>query len=399
MINVRLFATAYLLASPWVLQSQTTVTLDKLSDCNGLQQSVAVLLKPPSKRCRDGRGPIESNLMSQFRMGPSTQVCLLIDSPPQLSAFTCIQTSGGKGDELTCFRAMSARALDDYVSRYDSVYSDKVARYEKLAKTCSVSNGHFASVERDLYPPPFNAIAKPRFGFAIGVDTSSKMHGEAYHGFADVDPDLTAAPKAIEIFDVFQTDQLTQVEPDVSTESANAFEINTEDVEAAARADAAWLRSQTHNPSVAKVRLLTLKYRGKKDVEISKRRSNLEEWQDGIVSVLKDAGFRDFNDHDGPPPNFDSLREMIIKYSPIANRKFTDDSLGPHIVGITTDNQRCLEFATVFVLEPVEGVKSDYGGFFVQIAGTGDCRGEQESSGVLSEERFNDIVEYLKGAL
>lgn len=399
MIKARLFATACLLASPWMLQSQTTVTLDKLSDCDGLEQSVSVLLKPASKRCRADRGPIENRLISQFRTNPNTQVCLLTDPPPQLSGFTCIRTSGVNADELTCFRPIAAHALDDYVNRFDSIYSDKVARYEKQSKVCSVGNGHFATVERELYPKPFESIAKPRFGFAIGIDTSSKLRGEAYHGFADVDPDVTAATKAIEIFDVFQTDQFTPPEPDVSTETANAFEINTEDVEAAAKADAAWLHSQTHNPSVAKVRLFTLKYTGKKDVELSKRRSNLEEWQDGIASVLKDAGFRDYNESDGGVPNFDSLREMIIKYSPIANRKFTDDSLGPHIVGLTTDNQRCLEFATVFLLEPVEGVKSDYGGFFVQIAGTGDCRGEQGSSGVLSEERFADIVQYLKGAL
>jgi hypothetical protein len=398
MMNTRLLAITCLLVSPW-MPAQTTITLDKLSDCDGLQQSVALLLKSPSKRCRVDPGLIESKLISQFRMNPHTQACLLMDSPPQLSGFSCIRTSGTNADGLTCFRPIAARALDDYVNRYDSVYSDKVARYEKLAKMCPVSNGHFASVESDLYPRPFQSIAKPRFGFAIGIDTSPKLRGEAYHGFADVDPDITSSPKAIEIFDVFQTDQLTQPEPDVSTESANTFEINTQDVEAAARADAAWLHSQTHNPSIAKVRLFTLKYTGRKDVEFSKRRSNLEEWQDGIASVLKDAGFREYNESDGGVPNFDSLREMIIKNSPIANRKFNDDSLGPHIIGLTTDNQRCLEFATVFVLEPVEDVKSDYGGFFVQIAGTGDCRREQGSSGVLSEERFDDIVQYLKGAL
>jgi hypothetical protein len=388
-----------LLVSPCMLQSQTTVPLDKLSDCDGLKQSVALLLKPPSNRCRPERGPIENRLVSQFRMNPNSQVCLLIDPPPQLSGFTCLRTSGRNADELTCFRPTAARALDDYVNRFDAVYSEKAAQYEKATKACSVGNGHFSSVERDVFPRPFEPVAKPRFGFVIGIDTSSKLHGEAYHGFADVDPDIAAAPKAIEIFDVFQTDQLTQPEPDVSTEKANAFEINSEDVEAVSSASAAWLHSQTHKPSIAKVRLFTLKYKGRKDIEVSTRRSNLEEWEEGIVSVLKDAGFRDYNESDGGVPNFDSLREMIIKNSPIANRKFTDDSLGPHIFGLTTDNQRCLEFAVVYLLEPVEDVKSDYGGFFVQIAGTGDCRGEQGSSGVLSEERFDDIVQYLKGAL
>jgi hypothetical protein len=399
MTTARLFAAACLLATPGILLSQTTVTLDKLSDCKGLEQTVAVLQRSVSRHCRSYSGPIESRLMSQFRTVPNMQSCILDDSLPQLSGFTCIRTGATNADELTCFRAIGAGALDDYVNRYDSVYSEKVAQYEKSTKACPVGNGHFASVERDLFPRPFEAIAKPRFGFAIGIDTSSKMHGEAYHGFADVDPDLTRVPKAIEIFDIFQTDQLAKVERDVSTEDANSFKIETEDMEAAGRATAAWLRSQTGSPSIGKVRLITLKYQGKKDVEVSTRRSNLEEWQDGIVSALKDAGFREFNESDGNPPDFDRLREMIIKNSPIANRKFTDDSLGPHIAGVTTDNRRCIEFATVMVLEPVAGVKSDYGGFFVQIAGFGDCRGEQSSSGVLSEERFNDVIEYLKGQL
>jgi hypothetical protein len=399
MMKVRLFAAACLLAQPWTLHSQSTVPLDKLADCKGLEQSVAVLRTSPSRRCRDAGGPIESRLISQFRMGPSTQICLLIDPPPQLSGFTCVRTSGSNAAGLTCFRAIDRSALDDYKKRFAPVYSDKVARYEKSAKACSVGNGHFAVVESELYPPQFASIAKPRFGFAIGIDTNSTMRGEAYHGFADVDPVLTPAPKAIEIFDVFQTDQIVLPEPDVSTESANVFEIKTENMDAAGRAAAAWLQSQTHNPSVGKVRLFTLKYKGKKDVEFSKRQSDLEEWQDGIISVLKDAGFRDFNEDDGPPPNFDSMREMLIRNSPIANRKFNDDSVGPRVVGLTTDNKRCLEFATVFVLEPVEDVKSDYGGFFVQIAGTGDCRKSQGSSGVLSEGRFDDIIEYLKGTL
>jgi hypothetical protein len=398
MTAVRMLAAASVLASPEILQSQSTVTLDKLSDCEGLQQAVALLQEPPSRRCRGYEGPIENKLMTQYRTVPNMQSCILVDSPPQLSSFTCIRISARSVEELTCFHAISARALDDYISRYNSVYDDKVAKYEKSAKACSVGNGHFASVERNLFPSSFDVIAKPRFGFAIGIDSSSNMHGYAYHGFADVDPDLTSVPKAIEIFDVFQTDHIEQIERDVATEDANSFKIETEDVEAASRAAAAWLHGQTGRPALANVRLITLKYVGKKDVGISERRSNLDKLQDGIVSVLKDAGFREFNEDDGGSPDYDSLRKLMIKNSAFANRKFTDDSLG-QIAGLTTDNRRCLEFAIVFVLEPIEDVKSDYGGFFVQIAGVGDCRGEQTSSGVLSEERFNDVIEYLKGQL
>jgi hypothetical protein len=395
--TARLFAAACVLASPDILQSQTSVTLDKLSDCEGLGQTVALLQRAPSRRCRNYSGAIENKLIALFRTVPDMQSCILEDSPPQLSGFTCIRASGRNADELTCFRAINARALDDYVNRFDSVYGEKVGRYEKSTKACSVGNGHFSSVERDLFPRWFDAIAKPRFGFAIGIDSSPKMHGQAYHGFADVDPDLTSNPKAIEIFDVFQTDHIEKMERDVATEDAHSFKIETENVEAASSWVARWLRGQTGRPSIGKVRLITLKYQGKKDVDISDRRSNLDEWENGIASVLKDAGFREFNEDDGDPPDFDSLREMIIKNSPIANRKFTDDSLGPRIIGLTTDNRRCIEFAIVFLLEPVEGVKSDYGGFFVEIAGVGDCRREETSSGALSDERFNDIIEYLKG--
>src|SRR6202007_2373984 len=101
------------------------------------------------------------------------------------------------------------------------------------------------------------AIANPRFGFVIGIDSSAKLHGEAYHGFADVDPDLTSNPKAIEIFDMFQTSHIEQTDRDVATEKANSFEIETEDMEQAGRAAAAWLRSQTGRPSTGKVRLFT----------------------------------------------------------------------------------------------------------------------------------------------
>ena len=94
------------------------------------------------------------------------------------------------------------------------------------------------------------------------------------------------------------------------------------------------------------------------------------------------ARHRDYDEDDGGPPNFDAIRELLIKNSPFANRKFSDDSLGPRIIGLTSGIRRCVEFANVFVLEPVEEVKSDYGGFFVQIAGTGDCRREQGSSAV-----------------
>jgi hypothetical protein len=396
---VPLLAAACLVASATISLSQSTVTLDKLSDCDGMDRTVALLQRAPSRRCRPAAGPIENRIMAQLRSVPELQSCILEEPPSQLSGFTCIRTSARDMDGLTCFRPVSGRALDDYQNRFDAVYSEKVARYEKATKACSVGNGHFAVVERNPFPGSLQAIAKPRFGFVIGIDSSAKMHGEAYHGFADVDPDLTSYPKAIEIFDVFQTDHVQEPERDVATEDANSFEIETEDVPQAARAAAAWLHAQTNRPAIAKVRLFTLKYKGRKNVDISERRKNLDEWQDGIVSVLKDAGFRDYNDEDGGTPDYDSMREMIIKNSPIANRKFTDDSLGPNIVGLTTDNRRCLEFASVFVLEPVPDVKSDYGGFFIQLAGVGYCHSEETSSGVLSEERFNDIVEYLKGQL
>ena len=243
MRTIRLFFAACLLASPGMLQSQATVTLDQLSDCEGLEHTVAVLKSSISRHCRNNQGPIEHKLMSQFQTVPNMQTCILADALPQLSGFTCIRIRANDVDELTCFRAIGASALDDYVNRYDSVYAEKVARYEKSAKGCSVGNGHFAVVDRNLFPGWFESIGNPRFGFAIGIDTSSQMHGVAYHGFADVDPDLTTAPKAIEIFDVFQTDHIVQVEPDVSTEDANLFKIETEDVEAAGKASAAWLHN------------------------------------------------------------------------------------------------------------------------------------------------------------
>jgi hypothetical protein len=394
-----MFAAVCVLVSPEILRSQTTVTLDKLSDCEGLQQTVAFLKKAPSRRCRNYEGPIEEKLITQYRTVPNMQSCILVDSPTQLSNFTCIRTSVNSLEELTCFRAISARALSDYVGRYDSVYSERVAQYEKLTKACSVGNGHFATVGTDLYPNSFVSIAKPRFGFVIGIDSSSRMHGHAYHGFADVDPDLTSSPKAIEIFDVSETDHIEQIVRDVSTEHASSFEIELENADASITPVAAWMRRQTGLPSFATARLISLKYTGKKDVDISERRENLDKWQDGMVAVLKDAGFREFNDEDGGTPDFGAMRELIIKNIPIAHRKFSADRLGAHIAGLTTDNRECLEFATVFVFYPVEDVKSDYGGVWVQLAGAGACRSERADSGILSEKRFDDVKEYLKGQL
>ena len=403
MFTVRVLATLCLFVFPRLLQSQSSAPLDRLSDCDGLAKTVAALTRPLSRNCRDPRGPIEKKLMSQLVLNPDVRTCMLVESPSQLAGFSCVDTRSKNASELTCFRATNVDVLNDFVKKFDSVFSDKVANYEKAAKACPVGNGHFATVERNLFPLSFNPIAKPRFGFGLGIDSSSQMHGEAYHGFADVDPDLTASPSAIEIFDIFQTDQIeTEQQRDVLTESVDLFNIETDDMKEFRRMYADALRKAIGNPIVAKVRWITLKYQGKKDVDISKHRSDLDEWQQGISSVLEDAGFRDFTEAElagSPIHNVDDMRKMIIRNSPIANRKFSDDSLGPHITVLTTDNQRCLEGAYVMVIEPENDVKADYGGFVVILLGIGNCRVEQNSSGILSEEQLDEIVDYLRGKL
>jgi hypothetical protein len=404
MVTVRVLVTFCLLILPRSLQSQSRVMLDRLSDCEGLAKTLATLKKPPSRHCRDPRGSIEKKLISPLVLSPNVQTCILTESPPQLAGFTCVDTRLKNTSGLTCFKATDNTVLDDFVQHFDSVFSDKVANYERSAKACPVGNGHFATVESDLFPGLFRAVAKPRFGFGLGIDSSSQVRGQAYHGFADIDPDLTASPNAIEIFDMFQTDQIEPQQRDVLTESVDVFNVETDNMKEFRQMYADAVRKATGYPVVAKARMVALKYQGKEDVETARRRGDLDEWQQGISSVLEDAGFRELTKAelaapDSPVHNVDDLRDAIVKGTLIANRQLTNDSLGPHISVLTTDNKRCWEFAYVIVIEPVNDVKVDYGGFMIMLLGVGTCGPSQNSSGILSEQRLDETVEYLRGQL
>jgi hypothetical protein len=402
MLSLRQTVISYLIVAPNLLFSQSSISLNKLSDCNGLAKTVTSLRTKSSGTCRGPQNAIENKLMFQFGLLPNVRACLLSEAPSQLDGFTCIKSWSSGASELTCFRAASAAAMDTFVRLFDSQSSDREAAYEKSAKACAVGNGHFATVQRALFPKQFEQIANPRFGFGLGIDSSPQMHGEAYHGFADVDSAIIASPRAIEIFDVFQTDQVTKEDENLSSERVKSFSIETDNLEEFTRQYKSRLRDATGFPIVAKARLILLKYHGSKDVDISKRRTDLESWEQGISSGLTDAGFRNFTDKElanSPIRSVNDLRDLIVKNTPPANRKFSADTMGPHLVLLTTDNERCQEGAFGFTIEPVPDVKTDYGGFVIILLGIGHCLGEDAPSGVLSDDRLDEIVEYLKGQL
>jgi hypothetical protein len=212
------------------------LSLDKLTDCQGLASIQAMLSRSISTDCRQPRNKLERAVESEYAGSAAVANCLL-SSPPtsRLSGFSCFEIISNQQRELACFKPVDKSQLDDYLGKYSSHYRDKVIGYLQAARQCPVGNGDAGRAPSSLLPGAFVSFSKARFGFALEVGSEKKS--QIYHAFADTDPELGAdGPGAIEVFDFLNVPKAT-VAPPSACRSKDGIVLTMDDAQEGRKVD------------------------------------------------------------------------------------------------------------------------------------------------------------------
>jgi hypothetical protein len=390
-----LLSLSYLLICQLSL-GQDRVALDKLSDCEGLAKIRATLDTPVSRNCRLPHGRIEKKLMSLLKSASDVQECLLSSAPTNpLSGFSCVDLVLNDGErELTCFRSVERSLLDNYQRDFDAVYNERAVRYKDAASKCSVGNGDVSTAPDSVFPEVLVEVARPRFAFALKI--GDDMKSLAYHGYADLNPDIQDQAGAIEVFDVFKLRRPGASPPDISPPSGQ-LELTIDDLPQVRATAATRLGRQFGQPVIAKIRSIDFKYGGRADVPLAKRESDLDEWQEGISSILVDAGFRELSTSELEQMHLDpnTMGDLVARNLPFGQRGQLRFSR--HMSVLIDDRyDSCTAIGELLVLQPEEGVKESYGTIAILLLGTGDCHRLQRRDAALSDELLNKATQYVR---
>jgi hypothetical protein len=423
MMTLRLAVTLCLLITPQFGLGQNELSFDKLSDCSSLAKMRTRLDHPLSDDCRRPSGRLETKIMSQLSESQGVSACLMSSPPvPLLSGFSCVDLSFEGAREITCFRSVKHRLLERYFEEYDSLYRARVLKYLDAAGQCAVGNGDATAAPKSLFPPPLKVLAKVNFGFALGI--GNERTSSAYHGFADVDPDLETALGAIEVFDILKVKQgitgelapasgigklqVQKVSQIIMTRQSQAgggkatttegrLKVEIDDLSDARDKMSEALGRQFNVPVDAKIRLFEFKYSGPKEVGLAKRKSDLDAWQKGVGSILSDARFRTLTRADLAGSRFrdpDELGSWMIRNLPFGQRDQAKQMFSPHVIFRVNDRlESCIRIGEVMLREPEEGVRIDYGGIALLMLDEGrNC----DDAEVSSDDVIDKATAYVK---
>jgi len=372
------------------------LNLDKLSDCNMLARVQSMLQQSVSVSCRLPSDPLEVRLMSRLRMVPSVNACLLAAPPAnRLVGFSCIDSAVQDDREVVCFRTVDDRAIRRYQDNYDA---DAAYRYKQSAAGCPGTNGDASEAANTLFPQILSSIAKPRFGFAVGLGNARMPSTLAYHGFGSVDPEFGLTGSALEVFDMFHVQANKKGASAIDSFGEWQFEIV--DVPTESRRDFIRTFERVYGERVdLRVRMIFITTSHSANTSLRDRKSDLETWQRKIEDDLKGEGLRGLTSKDlaGTPfRNTDELRDAMLKNMAFANRDFLQRTLGPHVLFLVNyDDEDCNKVAEGFVMEPEEGVKNDRGGVGLTAFTIGRCR-EDGGPGKVLDELIKQETELLE---
>ena len=353
------------------------VSLDKLSDCETIADVRKAIDHPVSTSCRSPRNPLERELMSRLRVAPGVNACLLATAPTaRLARFSCIDLEMKGTREVSCFTIMDARAVTRFRPQFDA---KRTYDYKQAAANCPGTNHDAAEAALSLFPQTLSPIAKPEFGFVVGLGDARVPLGLAYHGFALVNPALLSDSAAIEIFDMFRNPTAAPASPFGgvdSTETIGRWTFSVHDEMMATKELAQNIERQSGLRVGMKARIVELTLVRAADTPVRSRTNDLENWQEAIVDDLKDRGFRSLSRAEMAQmrlPNGNDLREQLIGRVPYSQRGFLEHSLGQPIFLIDDSDDRCSKVTTIVIGLPEDGVKNDYGGMMFSTTAVGAC--------------------------
>lgn len=363
--------------------------LDKLSDCNGLGQTLSMLQRPLSRSCRSPRNQLEERLMSNLRMTSSLSACLLVTPPTaRLTSFSCIDVDIQGNRELACFRLIDDSVLRKYQDDYDPALA---YGYKQAAANCPSTNRDASEAPNSLFPQLLFPIAKPSFGFVVGLGDSRIPLARAYHGFGNVAPDLALTGAAIEVFDVtqYKPGQANQGGAD-STDSVGDWKFEINDMPRESQRDFARPFEEASGERIGvRIRMITISSGHPLSIPFQDRQSDLDSWQQAIAIYLTGEGFRSLTRQEfasTPFHNTDAMRDFMVKHMPYGSSDFVRRTLGPNLVVLVDDDDNdCNKVAEAIVAEPEEGVKNDEGGMGFMVFTIGRCRDDGGPDAVLDD--------------
>jgi hypothetical protein len=108
-----------------------------------------------------------------------------------LADFDCFHVKMGTHRSLTCYRPATLSQISDFKTNFPTIYSGRVERYLRDARSCPGSNGDASRVIDTTFPPSLMPIAAHEFGFIVQYGTSRPGTATAIHGFARTSPTVS----------------------------------------------------------------------------------------------------------------------------------------------------------------------------------------------------------------
>jgi hypothetical protein len=284
--------------------------------------------------------------------------------------------------------------LENYRIEFDRVYSTRAIAYKDAASKCSVGNGDASTAPDSIFPPVLLGVARPRFGFALGIGHDRK--GEAYHGYAVLNPDVNdSGLGAIEVFDIYKLRNATTI-PETPAHSRK-FTLEVDDMQEGRAAAANRFSHQFGLPVVVKMRAIDISYGGSEDIPVPSRQSDLDSWQRGIGSILENAGFREPTASELRQMHLDpeTMGDLIARSLPFGQQGQLHAS--PHVLILLDDrDDPCTAIGEVLVVKPEEGVRVSYGTITILLIGAGDCRNALRKNETLSDQVIEAATKYMR---
>lgn len=366
-----LLIAALILTTSMPLRAMGDVSFDKLSDCQGLKAVHILVSAPISSSCRSPHDTLEVKLMTQFLLMPKGRACLLPSAPTtRLNGFSCVQTFYSGDGELACFRLIDKRSVDKYFENYKSQYRAMALAYEEAADRCENGNQDATPVGPDLFPSIFLGIGKPLIGFVLGIGKGLTTRSRAYHGFAELDPELNANPaNALEVFQIFQVSSSVAASPPIaSVQKSGVLQLEIIKKNQAVADYEKLMSKKTQMPVFVEFRMISVKYVGSNERSNTEKRNDLERWQRGMTAIVRQNGFRRLTQYElskAPFHSQDEMRDLMIHNLPFGSRDITGGEMGRHPDFLLRgeDNDDCGQSVEIMSIMPVEGVHEDYGGF------------------------------------
>lgn len=359
------------------------INLDKLTACDDiskLQKALTAAIGTKPENCRAPKGALEQALLKRTGLH-ANQLCILASAPaPSLRGFTCLMPEVPTGATLVCFREAALPDVRLYQEQYGETFAPLVSRYLASASKCSSSNGDSSSAPPTAFPPLLTFIARFDFGFITLLGKERLTDSSAIHGYAATDPSIGGgAPSAIEFFNLFvgaATYVRAGVRRTVGTWIAyiddNARADRDANEEFRKRGAQMMIDTTTYN----------LERRTTATLTHGEKLALLEDFQEAIVSTLKDEGFKLVSDAELKEKSGRTSEETIAEISKnmAFGAKDMPVKLGPVFFVLVNERQpQCARngngamAAYLMSTQPIPDVRSDYGSVGLILAGLGTC--------------------------